>query len=314
MEGRKQSELLVNANIPFLKNCETRFFRVGNRKRLCHLRRVDLGNNFADGFAAKRAMGQSGAVNRTAQLEFPLANFAAPAIGEFVFVNRHNKDEQKKTRNEAGNGIRKKSRGGKPRKKTARRAIPKTDGTSETRNSRKQRKPARLPARFRHARDKPCRGEFAEGDTGKFETTHESTTPARNLTAIHQTGRACIAGKHRQADIVAFRLQLRTQRCVFLYSFLFAFITLKPRCFCHRSRKPRLKSAPSKDKIQFFFAPGRVSKILSKVSSSLAISAGCFVLRVITRLTMAATVALTCASAVERKIVAMREPGSTKFV
>ncbi len=124
MEGRKQSELLVNAYIPFLKNCETRFFRVGNRKRLCHLRRVDLGNDFADGFAAKRAMGQSGAVNRATQLELPFANFATSAISEFVFVNRHNKDEQKKTRNEAGNGSRKKSRGAKSRKKTARRASP----------------------------------------------------------------------------------------------------------------------------------------------------------------------------------------------
>lgn len=90
-----------------------------------------------------------------------------------------------------------------------------------------------LPRGLCHARNHAVRGELAEGDPGETETTEEGTATAGHLTAIHEPGRACVAGEHRQSNIVFLLLQLVTKVSVSRNGLCFALVALNPAFSCH---------------------------------------------------------------------------------
>src|SRR5688572_471672 len=85
---RTASLPLVLAFAYSLQNCEPGIFRIRNRQRLELGGRIDLRNDFADRFAAKRALGQRRAAGRSPQAELTAANLAV-AVTKLVFVNPH---------------------------------------------------------------------------------------------------------------------------------------------------------------------------------------------------------------------------------
>ena len=70
------------------KDGEAGFFGVANGEGFEFLRRAEIGNDFADGFATERALFERRAADWAVQSEFAAANFAV-AIDQFVFVERH---------------------------------------------------------------------------------------------------------------------------------------------------------------------------------------------------------------------------------
>ena len=109
-----------------------------------------------------------------------------------------------------------------------------------------------LPAGLRHPGNHPLGSEFAEGHTGHLEAADERTTTTGDTAAVDETCRACITGKHGEADVVAFRLEFSTQLCVLFDGFTFALVALEPACFCHRGAESAPK--PSFRKKKFLLA------------------------------------------------------------
>jgi hypothetical protein len=85
-----------------------------------------------------------------------------------------------------------------------------------------------LPARFRHSRKQSRRGILAECNTGEAETAEESTATTGDLAAIHHPGRAGIAGKHRETDVILLLLELAPKVGEFINGVLFALIAGDP--------------------------------------------------------------------------------------
>ena len=92
-----------------------------------------------------------------------------------------------------------------------------------------------LPAGFGDAGQESCGCVFAESDPGKLETAKESTAAAGDLAAVHQTGRAGIAWKHRETYIVFLSLQLVPEVCVFINGLCFALVACDPTFLSHNS-------------------------------------------------------------------------------
>src|ERR1051325_8117667 len=74
-----------------------------------------------------------------------------------------------------------------------------------------------LPARLRHTRDKPARGEFSEGQARNLEPANERAAAAADFATIDHPGGAGIARQLRQAHIIFFRFELSPQGRVFLH-------------------------------------------------------------------------------------------------
>src|ERR1700741_837486 len=59
-----------------------------------------------------------------------------------------------------------------------------------------------LPARFGHPRDEPARGKLSERQARNLKAANEGAAPAADLATIYHPGRAGIAWKLRESQVV----------------------------------------------------------------------------------------------------------------
>ena len=97
--------------------------------------------------------------------------------------------------------------------------------------------PGVLPARLRHTRDEPARGEFSEGQARNLEPANKRTAAAAHFATIDHPGGTGIARQLRQAHIIFLRFELSTERRVFFYGRALAFVAIDPGRFRHKGTR-----------------------------------------------------------------------------
>src|ERR1051325_7058431 len=101
----------------------------------------------------------------------------------------------------------------------------------------KTRKGGSLPARLGHTRDEPARGKLSERQARNLEAANESAAAAANLATVDHSGRAGIAWKLGETDVVFLRFQLSTERRVLFHSRALAFVAVDPGRFRHKGTR-----------------------------------------------------------------------------
>src|SRR5205085_4165977 len=122
---------------------------------------------------------------------------------------------------------------GSGREKNKKQKVHGTDARRTPENPR----PGVLPARLRHTRDEPARGEFSEGQARNLEPANERAAAAADFATIDHPSGAGIARQLRQGHIIFLRFELSTKRRIFLHGRALAFVAIDPGHFRHKGTR-----------------------------------------------------------------------------
>jgi len=85
-----------------------------------------------------------------------------------------------------------------------------------------------LPAGLGDSGDESVGRQFAEGDTGKFETAQEGAPTPRDQATVDESHWTRIARKLAESDIIFLCLELGTEFRPLRHGGAFAFVSFKP--------------------------------------------------------------------------------------
>jgi hypothetical protein len=116
-----------------------------------------------------------------------------------------------------------------------------------------------LPAGLRYTRDLARGSKLAKSKARNFEPANKCAATATDFAAIHHPGGTGIARQLRKSDVILLRLQLGTERGIFLCRLAFTVVAINPGCFSHKGTRKVAKTPAKATGFSLSFAGERAT-------------------------------------------------------